>query len=76
MTFTGRHTEVNSFLTEFDEMTNLYNVPSHECFDLITHNFSCHVTEVIEGLMEYHSKNWRDFIKQMKKLYNHVKVEK
>ena len=26
--------------------------------------------------IEYHSKNWQDFVAQMKKLYNHAKTEK
>ena len=74
-TFTGRHTEVNSFLMEFDEMTKLYNVPSHERFDLITCYVSHHIAEVMEGLAEYHLKNWIDFVKQMKKLYTHQEFQ-
>jgi len=75
-TFTGRHTEVDSFLTEFVEMTNLYNVPTLGRFDVITRYVSRSVAEVMEGLPEYHAKNWIDFVTQMKDLYNHVKVEK
>ena len=75
-TFTGRHDEIESFLREFKEMTNLYNVPTTECFDLVTRYVSRRVSEVIEGLTEYHSKNWQAFVTQMKKLYNHAKTEK
>ena len=74
--FTGRHTEIESFLREFKEMINLYNVPTLEQFDLIMCYVSHWVSEDIEGLTEYHSKNWQDFITQMKKLYNHAKTEK
>ena len=74
--FTGRHNDIELFLREFEEMTNLYNVPTLEQFDLITCYVSHRVSKVIEGLTEYHSKNWQDFITQMKKLYNHAKTEK
>ena len=57
-------------------MTTLYNVPTPGHFDVITHYVSHCVAEVMEGLLEYHAKNWIDFIKQMKDLYKHVKVEK
>ena len=57
-------------------MTNLYNIPTPGCFEVITHYVSHSVAEVMEGLPEYHAKNWIDFITQMKDLYNHVKVEK
>ena len=72
----GCHDEIKSFLREFEEMTNLYNVPTTEHFDLVTCYISHQVSEVIEGLTEYHSKNWQDFVTQMKKLYNHAKTEK
>ena len=75
-TFTGCHNEIESFLREFEEMTNLYNVPTPEHFNFVTCYVSCQVSEVIEGLTEYHSKNWQDFVTQMKKLYNHAKTEK
>ena len=55
--FTGRHTEIEVFLREFKDMMNLYNVPTLEWFDLITCYVSHQVSEVIEGLTEYHSKN-------------------
>ena len=74
--FTGHHNEIESFLREFEEMTNLYNVPTLEQFDLVMHYVSHQVSKVIEGLTEYHSKNWQDFVTQMKKLYNHAKTEK
>ena len=70
------HDEIESFLREFGEMTNLYNVPTTEHFDLVTHYISHRVSEVIEGLIECHSKNWQDFVTQMKKLYNHAKTKK
>ena len=59
-TFTGHHDEIESFLREFEEMTNLYNVPTTERFDLVTCYVSRRVSEVIEGLIEYHSKHWPD----------------
>ena len=74
--FTGCHDEIKSFLREFKEMTNLYNVPTTERFDLVTRYVSRQVSEVIEGIIEYHSKHWPDFVTQMKKLYNHAKTEK
>ena len=49
-TFTGHHDEIESFLREFEEMTNLYNVPTPEHFDLVTHYISHQVSEVIEDL--------------------------
>ena len=51
-------------------------VPTLERFNLITCYVSHQVSEVIEGLTEYHSKNWQDFVTQMKKLYNHAKTKK
>ena len=41
-------------------MMNLYNVPTPKCFDLVTCYVSHWVSEVIEGLTEYHSKHWPD----------------
>ena len=32
--FTGWHTEIEVLIREFEDMTNLYNVPTLECFNL------------------------------------------
>ena len=39
-TFMGRQNEIESLLREFEEMTNLYNVPTPEWFDLVTRYIS------------------------------------
>src|SRR6266481_7032285 len=73
--FTGHHAEIESFICEFVQMMNLYNIPATECFELITCYVSRRVAEVIEALTEYQRKDWDGLEKQLKKLYNHIKVE-
>src|SRR6266481_6962950 len=74
--FTGHHAKIKSFIHEFIQMMNLYNIPAIEHFELITRYVSCRVAEVIEALTEYQRKDWDSLKKQLKKLYNHIKVEK
>src|SRR6266481_2343248 len=74
--FTGHHAEIESFIREFVQMMNLYNIPATERFELITRYVSRRVAEVIEALTEYQRKDWDGLKKQLKKLYNHIKVEK
>src|SRR6266481_3320609 len=74
--FTGHHAEIKSFIHEFIQMMNLYNIPAIKCFELITCYVSHQVAEVIEALTKYQRKDWDSLKKQLKKLYNHIKVEK
>src|SRR6266481_4546157 len=74
--FTGHHAKIESFICEFVQMMNLYNILAIECFELITCYISHRVAEVIEALTEYQRKDWDSLEKQLKKLYNHIKVEK
>src|SRR6266481_5995829 len=74
--FTGHHAEIESFICEFVQMMNLYNIPATEHFELITCYVSCRVAEVIEALTKYQRKDWDGLEKQLKKLYNHINVEK
>src|SRR6266481_6649835 len=74
--FTGHHAEIESFIRKFIQMMNLYNIPATKHFELITRYVSHRVAEVIEALTEYQRKDWDSLEKQLKKLYNHIKVEK
>src|SRR6266481_9560849 len=74
--FTGHHAEIESFIHEFIQMMNLYNILATERFELITCYVSRRVAEVIEALTKYQRKDWDGLKKQLKKLYNHIKVEK
>src|SRR6266481_7534437 len=74
--FTGHHAEIESFIREFIQLMNLYNIPAIEHFELITRYVSRRVAEVIEALTKYQRKDWDGLEKQLKKLYNHIKVEK
>src|SRR6266481_7107522 len=74
--FTGHHAKIESFIHKFVQMMNLYNIPAIKCFELITRYVSHQVAEVIEALTKYQRKDWDSLKKQLKKLYNHIKVEK
>src|SRR6266481_2585396 len=74
--FTGHHAEIESFIREFIQMMNLYNIPAIEHFELITHYVSHRVAKVIEALTEYQRKDWDSLENQLKRLYNHIKVKK
>src|SRR6266481_8990071 len=74
--FTGHHAEIESFICKFVQMMNLYNIPAIEHFELITCYVSRQVAKVIDALTEYQRKDWDGLEKQLKKLYNHIKVEK
>src|SRR6266481_4714658 len=74
--FTGHHAEIERFICEFVQMMNLYNIPATERFELITRYVSHRVAEVIEALTKFQRKDWDGLEKQLKKLYNHIKVEK
>ena len=55
---------------------NLYNILAIKHFELITWYVSHWVAKVIETLTEYQRKDWDGLEKQLKKLYNHIKVVK
>src|SRR6266481_4879388 len=74
--FTGHHAEIKSFIREFIQMMNLYNIPAIKHFKLITQYISHRVAKFIEALTEYQRKDWEGLKKQLKKLYHHIKVKK
>src|SRR5882724_12845946 len=74
--FSGHYAEINTFLKEFAMMADAYNLNNDDRFNTILHYVTRPVKEVIEGLHEYTTKDWKAFKATLRQLYNHVKMEK
>src|SRR5882724_11111580 len=74
--FSGHYAEIDTFLKEFAMMADAYNLNNGDRFDTILRYVTRPVKEVIEGLHEYTTKDWKAFKATLRQLYNHVKMEK
>ena len=75
-TFTGRYDEVGSFIKEFEVLADAYNLSNDDRFELVTRYVKRSIREIIEGLEEYHKKDWKKFADNLRKLFDHDRTEK
>ena len=75
-TFTGRYDEVGSFIKEFEALADAYNLSNDDRFEFVTRYVKRSIREIIEGLEEYHKKDWTKFANSLRKLFDHDRTER
>ena len=75
-TFSGWYDEIDLFLKQFENLSTAYGLTNDERFEYIPLYVKRSVGEIIEGLLEYASKDWKKFSDTLWQLFDHVKVEK
>ncbi|KAF5385194.1 hypothetical protein D9615_001517 [Tricholomella constricta] len=63
--FKGNYKDIQRFLSRFNNLCKLYNVPDPEKCDRILDYCSYNVTQLIQGLQSYHDQDWKALEKKL-----------